>query len=402
MTKDFGGIIPAKSDKRCHMGFQMFGEITKTIEQEDGTLIVQGIASTETPDSVGDIVTSAAMKAAIPDYMRFGAVREMHQPLAAGTALSCDVGDDGITRLEALVVDPVSIKKVQTGVLKGFSIGGSIPKDGRNLQNKKQIDKLKLTEISLVDRPANPDATFTLAKFQEEPMTDEPKHESLRKWAGEEIGDARLAISCLSDLFYLFAKESVEGEADQASDLEIVVGKLKAFISKEIMEDNMTKPEGAGINLAEDAEPIAKAGAKYSKATKEAVRKLRGAIAAAQDCMKAFDDVADEDDDKEKDEDEEKVSTKADTSEPLAKSESMIKIETENADLREKLAKAEAALLTKGALKVVPVSKEADTSTEKISKAEDSTKPLTPIEAMRKVHQNGGRLLTTSNINRLG
>lgn len=141
---------------------KLYAEISKMEAQDDGTIKVWGYASSETVDSDGETITADAMKAAIPDYMKFGAVREMHGKSAAGTAIEINVEDDGRTFFGAHVVDPVAVKKVQTGVYKGFSIGGSVT--GRDELNKSVINGIKLTEISLVDRPANPDAVFTCYK----------------------------------------------------------------------------------------------------------------------------------------------------------------------------------------------------------------------------------------------
>lgn len=140
----------------------IYGEIAKVEEQDDGTLKVWGVASSEAADSDGETITADAMKAALPDYMKFGAVREMHQPKAAGTALEVEVGDDGATKICAHVVDSEAIKKVKTGVYKGFSIGGKVT--DRDELKKTTITGLRLTEISLVDRPANPDAVITCYK----------------------------------------------------------------------------------------------------------------------------------------------------------------------------------------------------------------------------------------------
>ncbi|MFA3009500.1 hypothetical protein KWF38_19490, partial [Acinetobacter pittii] len=105
---------------------KLFGAIQKIQDQDDGTIIVEGVASTEDEDSDKEIVKADAMRSAIPDYMKFGAVREMHQPLAAGTALEINVDDNNVTTLKAHIVDSEAIKKVKTGVYKGFSIGGSV------------------------------------------------------------------------------------------------------------------------------------------------------------------------------------------------------------------------------------------------------------------------------------
>src|SRR5882762_5090540 len=77
---------------------------------------------------------------------------------AAGTTLEAEVGDDGMTRIVAHVVDPVAVAKVKNKVYRGFSIGGRVTQ--RDAANPKTITGLVLSEISLVDRPANPEAVF--------------------------------------------------------------------------------------------------------------------------------------------------------------------------------------------------------------------------------------------------
>lgn len=139
---------------------RLFGAIEKFDKREDGTLVVSGIASSDTLDSDGQTITADAMTAALPDYMRFGNVREMHNGnSAAGVCLSADVTPEGKTRVTTLIVDPLAIKKVTTGVYKGFSIGGEV----LSVQGK-AITRLRLKEISLVDRPANPESVFDLWK----------------------------------------------------------------------------------------------------------------------------------------------------------------------------------------------------------------------------------------------
>jgi len=141
---------------------RIYGEITKVEAQDDGTIKVFGTASTGAVDDADETVSPDAMKAALPAYMRFGALREMHGLTAAGATLSAEVGEDGATRIAAHVVDPVAVKKVQLGVYKGFSIGGRVL--SRDAKDRKVITKLKLNEISLVDRPCNPEAVIDMWK----------------------------------------------------------------------------------------------------------------------------------------------------------------------------------------------------------------------------------------------
>ncbi|OCJ12477.1 hypothetical protein A6U86_05500 [Rhizobium sp. AC27/96] len=150
---------------------KLFAAFTKVEDNADGTLSIEGIASTESVDSDGEVVKAAAMEEAIPDFMRYGtgAMREMHQPMAAGTVDKAEVVE-GKTLISGTVVDPVAIAKVKARVYKGFSIGGKVT--GRDELNKKHVTGVRLVEISLVDRPANPDAVISMWKAEALEETD--------------------------------------------------------------------------------------------------------------------------------------------------------------------------------------------------------------------------------------
>src|SRR5271163_456240 len=137
---------------------RLYGAIQKVEPQDDGTVRVYGIATSEAVDEQGEIVRADAIRAAIPDYMRFPALREMHQLAAAGSTLEAEVCEDGTTRIVAHVVDPVAVAKVRNQVYRAFSIGGRVTH--REAGNPKAITGLVLNEISLVDRPSNPEAIF--------------------------------------------------------------------------------------------------------------------------------------------------------------------------------------------------------------------------------------------------
>ncbi len=141
---------------------RLFAPIAKMEDQDDGTIKVWGWASTGAVDSDGEIIQPDAIKAALPDYLKWGAVREMHQPKAVGTAIEANVQDDGKTWFGAHVVDPIAVKKVKNKVLKGFSVGGKVT--ARDDVEKTTITGIDLIEVSLVDRPANPECEIVIAK----------------------------------------------------------------------------------------------------------------------------------------------------------------------------------------------------------------------------------------------
>ena len=268
---------------------KIFGNIEKVEDQDDGTVIVSGFASSEDVDCDGEIIKASAMSEALPDYMKFANIREMHQAKAAGVALDIAVQTDNRTWLKAHIVDSEAVKKIKAAVYKGFSIGGRVT--GRDETNQKIITGIRLSEISLVDRPANPSAVFEMWKgenIEGDTMTDEEKKAAelarveadkkaaddkvasdkaaagkvakeladkaiadkaakkaeiitaLRKYEGEEVQDAQMAmnaLSCIYDLIFFEEGES-EDEKAQIALLRVACDKLKAFIASELAEDN--------------------------------------------------------------------------------------------------------------------------------------------------------------------
>lgn len=119
---------------------------------------VSGYASTETKDNDGEVVSLDAVKKALPGYMAWGNIREMHRLSAVGTAREAHIDSNGLW-LTARIVDEGAWQKCLEGVYKGYSIGGrKLAKVGD------RITELDLTEVSIVDRPSNPDARFTVQK----------------------------------------------------------------------------------------------------------------------------------------------------------------------------------------------------------------------------------------------
>ncbi len=139
-----------------------FASLTKVKDADDDTLEVYGIASTESPDSTGETILASAIRKALPSYREYPAIREMHGLSAAGRAIEIDVDDDGVTHVVAKIIDPNAIKKVRNKVYGGFSVGGRILK--RDAKDRTVITEIELSEISLVDRPAHPEARISLWK----------------------------------------------------------------------------------------------------------------------------------------------------------------------------------------------------------------------------------------------
>lgn len=280
-------VVPVLDEEKVMKSqLKMYAEIAKSEKQDDGTLKVWGWASSEAVDSDGEVITAEAMKSAIPDYLKFGAVREMHDAKkAAGTAIEATVNEEGKTWFGAHVVDPVAVKKCETGVYKGFSIGGRVT--ARDEVNKNTITGLNLVEVSLVDRPANPESVFEVFKADK---LDEP--------VAKGMYGLRQFADVLQSVTYMISE--AQWEAEQEKDGSTVPQSLREWLEMGVMvfqemsaeetaeliaSVNAVKSAKVDLAKAAEADDLAKAGAKYSKEVKSALSKIHGML---DDCCKTM------------------------------------------------------------------------------------------------------------------
>jgi len=168
-----------------------FGEISK-VDHENR--MVYGYATTDALDNQDEIVTKEATSAALEEYSKWRNIREMHQASAVGTAPLLQTTEKGLY-IGAKIVDDNAWKKVAEGVYKGFSIGGKRVEDEpyydeKLKKNVNKVTKYKLNEISLVDRPANPEAIFSVAKRDASEDIEKKVENDIEKhvWSEVEIG----------------------------------------------------------------------------------------------------------------------------------------------------------------------------------------------------------------------
>lgn len=140
--------------------------ILKFEKTDDGTLLVEGPATDSNIDRDRQIADPRWLAKSMPKWFSEGGnIREQHDgKRAVGTAIQYEQRG-GQHWIKAEVVDPVAITKVEKKVLRGFSFGA------RNA--RVEVDKAAsggrivdgdIFEVSLVDRPANPNCMFTVAK----------------------------------------------------------------------------------------------------------------------------------------------------------------------------------------------------------------------------------------------
>ena len=240
-------LLPKQALRLLFCGF--FMEDIKVFlpfaKKDSDQFIVEGFASTEAVDSQGEVVKSEAIQRALPDYMKFGNIREMHQFSAVGKTISADMKEteDGVKGLylAAKVVDKGAWEKCKEGVYNGFSIGGRVVKRVGNV-----IQELSLNEISLVDRPANPLSVFSLVKMEDGKMKDqqlnkyeEDTTDSESESKQSQIYRAGHILSIAEDLCYLYQYYEMKGSSTK--EIEKAIALLRSMAVTELQGEEKKK-----------------------------------------------------------------------------------------------------------------------------------------------------------------
>jgi len=152
---------------------KLFVPITKI---DAAQRLVYGVVTAEKPDVSGEVCDYASTKplyqvwsqkfASATDGKSLGNLRAMHGRVAAGKLIEIAFNDEAKqVEICGKVVDDAEWQKVEEGVYTGFSQGG------RYLKRWPDPDRPSLTrytaeplEVSLVDHPCLPEATFAVIK----------------------------------------------------------------------------------------------------------------------------------------------------------------------------------------------------------------------------------------------
>jgi hypothetical protein len=155
------------------MDFRLFIPITKV---DVDKRLVYGTVAEEIPDKAGEIMDYETARpefeawsaeiAKASDGKSLGNLRAMHGAIAAGKLESLTF-DDATRKIDCCgkVVDDSEWNKVLEGVYTGFSMGGKYLKRWKDAENPHLTRYTpQPTEVSLVDNPCIPTATFEVVK----------------------------------------------------------------------------------------------------------------------------------------------------------------------------------------------------------------------------------------------
>lgn len=150
--------------------FKARPESVKAESLPDGTVKIQGFASTPDVDLAQDVIQPEAFRSSLAEYMKRGTTLFMHDwyGIPIGKMTKAEIKEGGLW-VEGAVL-PTSDGKdvammIEAGVLDAFSVGFGIKKSENDEETGiRTITDLHLHEISVVNAGMNPAALFTQAK----------------------------------------------------------------------------------------------------------------------------------------------------------------------------------------------------------------------------------------------
>ena len=164
---------PAMEKSTMDHYLKLFIPITKV---DAARRLVYGVATAEKPDIAGEMCDYASTKplyqkwsegfAKTTDGKSLGNLRAMHGNVAAGKLVEIVFNDEAKqVEICGKVVDDAEWQKVEEGVYTGFSQGGRYLKRWPDPENPSLMRyTAEPLEVSLVDHPCLPEATFSVIK----------------------------------------------------------------------------------------------------------------------------------------------------------------------------------------------------------------------------------------------
>src|SRR5271166_1903083 len=271
--------------------------------------LVTGIATAETPDRAGEICDYGSSKpyfekwssetVAASGGKSMGAVRAMHGKVAAGKLTDIAFDDDAKrVVVSAKIVDDDEWLKVQEGVYTGFSQGGRYVKRWPDPETGLIRYTAEPQEISLVDLPCLPEATFEVVKdgvVQKRAFASAERKRDAR--SGAAMPDGSYPIKSAKDVENAVKDYYRSGEKPDVK--AHIVARAKAIGAESALPDDWTNeseksalPAVAPNGAMDGPEALAKAAAAHdvrrrlarARRAREAGRRARSPAAAGEGC----------------------------------------------------------------------------------------------------------------------
>ena len=171
--------------------FNILSDLSYVKMQDNGSLEIEGMASTNDVDRIGDVISPDAWQGGLKDFLKNPIILFNHdygRPI--GKATKVEITENGL-KIRANISKAAGdvYEYIKEGILKTFSVGFII-EDAKYMEETGGLKILKATliENSVVTVPMNQDAVFSIAKsFDSEKEWKE--YASKFKKAGLESGD---------------------------------------------------------------------------------------------------------------------------------------------------------------------------------------------------------------------
>ena len=244
----------------------------KTHAEEDGSVMIRGMASTADFDRAGDSISAEAwQKGGLKNFEKNPIILFNHdydKPIGRATGLKS--GPDGL-ELECRIskAAPANVAQlVKDGVLGAFSVGFRV-KDADYIKETDglMIKDAELFEVSVVSVPCNQSATFSLAKS----FDSDDEYEEFKKTFTNRVDLAGQSLAKDEDITSGIASDTPQSTDVKSVDQEIKMDNqnidLEAF-AKKVAEDTAAKiaMKQAEQKAADEAEAKASAEAEVQKA----------------------------------------------------------------------------------------------------------------------------------------
>lgn len=244
----------------------------KTHAEEDGSVMIRGMASTADFDRAGDSISAEAwQKGGLKNFEKNPIILFNHdydKPIGRATGLKS--GPDGL-ELECKIskAAPANVAQlVKDGVLGAFSVGFRV-KDADYIKETDglMIKDAELFEVSVVSVPCNQSATFSLAKS----FDSTAEYEEFKKTFTNRVDLAGQSLAKDEDITSGIASDTPQSTDVKSVDQEIKMDNqnidLEAF-AKKVAEDTAAKiaMKQAEQKAADEAEAKASAEAEVQKA----------------------------------------------------------------------------------------------------------------------------------------
>ena len=253
----------------------------KTHEQDDGSVMIRGMASTADFDRAGDSISAEAwQKGGLKNFEKNPIILFNHdydKPIGRATGLKS--GPNGL-ELECKIskAAPANVAQlVKDGVLGAFSVGFRV-KDADYIKETDglMIKDAELFEVSVVSVPCNQSATFSLAKS----FDSTAEYEEFKKTFTNRVDLAGQSLAKDEVITSGIASDTPQSADIQSADQEIKMDNqnidLEAF-AKKVAEDTAAKiaMKQAEQKAADEAEAKAVAEADVEKAQAVEAEEIR-------------------------------------------------------------------------------------------------------------------------------